>query len=59
VDALERALAALLPDRSPARAAAAHLRDEFATLGGVPRAADLLEEAARSRADRRLRENDG
>lgn len=43
VDSLERALATVLPDRAPARAAAAFLRDDFARLGGIPRAMNLLE----------------
>lgn len=50
VDRLAHALALLLPDRSTYRASAAWLRDEFATLGGIPRSADLLEAAATSNA---------
>jgi UDP:flavonoid glycosyltransferase YjiC (YdhE family) len=46
VEGLTRALALLLPDRAPTRAAAQRLRAEFAALGGIPRAADLLEAAA-------------
>jgi UDP:flavonoid glycosyltransferase YjiC (YdhE family) len=38
-------LAELLPDRSPLRANAVALQAEFAALGGVPTAADLLEQA--------------
>ncbi|MEZ4865624.1 MAG: hypothetical protein R3C14_30210 [Caldilineaceae bacterium] len=45
VDALVQALAQTLPDLSPLRAGAQKLRDEFAQLGGVPAAADLLEQA--------------
>lgn len=44
VDALVNGLAQLLPDLSPQRAAAQTLRDEFAQLGGVQAAADLIEE---------------
>jgi hypothetical protein len=40
---LTQALAALLPDLSPMRARAVSLRNEFASLGGVPYAADLIE----------------
>jgi len=46
VDSLQRALATLLPDRAPTRAAASRLRAEFAALGGIHRAADLIEEVA-------------
>lgn len=46
VENLERALAALLPDRSDYHQNAHVLRDEFAALGGVERAADLLERLA-------------
>ncbi|MGL4649469.1 MAG: glycosyltransferase [Caldilineaceae bacterium] len=46
-DRLARSLAAILPDRAPVRAAALRLQQEFAALGGVPRAATLLEAAAR------------
>lgn len=46
VDTLQAALASLLPDRSAARANAQALRVEFAALGGIPRAADMLEESA-------------
>jgi hypothetical protein len=38
-------LAELLPDLSPLRLAAQELRDEFAQLGGVATAADLVEQA--------------
>jgi UDP:flavonoid glycosyltransferase YjiC (YdhE family) len=37
-------LAEVLPDRSPLRANAVALQAEFAALGGVPAAADLLEQ---------------
>ncbi len=40
---LAQALAALLPDTSPFRERARRLQEEFAALGGVPRAATLLE----------------
>ncbi|GIV76009.1 MAG: hypothetical protein KatS3mg050_0403 [Litorilinea sp.] len=40
---LVEGLAALLPDRSPYRERALACQAEFARLGGVPRAADLLE----------------
>lgn len=43
VERLTAALAALLPDRSPYRARAAALREEFAQLGGPPAAAQMLE----------------
>lgn len=43
---LVNALAQILPDRSPYRANAEKLRAEFATLGGVPVAAQWLIEAA-------------
>lgn len=43
VERLTAALAALLPDRSPYRARAAALREEFARLGGPPAAAQMLE----------------
>jgi UDP:flavonoid glycosyltransferase YjiC (YdhE family) len=46
VESLLRGLAALLPDRAPARAAAMRLRENFAALGGIPRAVDLIERAA-------------
>ncbi|MCB9161728.1 MAG: hypothetical protein H6644_18105 [Caldilineaceae bacterium] len=46
VDNLSQALAQLLPDRSPYRAQARQLQHEFAALGGVPRAAALLEAVA-------------
>ncbi|MEZ4555281.1 MAG: hypothetical protein R2851_10965 [Caldilineaceae bacterium] len=46
VDNLTQALAQLLPDRSPYRAQARQLQHEFAALGGVPRAAALLEAVA-------------
>ncbi len=39
---LANALAQLLPDRSPQRAAAMQLRAEFAALGGIQRAADWV-----------------
>lgn len=42
ISALVRALAQLLPDLSPQRAQAETLRAEFASLGGVERAAELL-----------------
>ncbi len=42
-DRLTRLLLTVLPDLSAQRAQAHGLRDEFAKLGGVPRAADLLE----------------
>ncbi len=42
---LTTVLARLLPDRAPERAAALRLRDEFAALGGVARAAELVEAA--------------
>ena len=41
---LEAALAALLPDRSAYRARAQAVQAEFAALGGVPRAAQLIEQ---------------
>ena len=41
---LTNALAQLLPDRSPQRAAARRLQSEFAALGGIPRAAELIEQ---------------
>jgi UDP:flavonoid glycosyltransferase YjiC (YdhE family) len=41
---LANALAQLLPDRSPQRAAAVELQAEFATLGGIQRAADWVEQ---------------
>ncbi len=44
---MEQALAALLPDLSHFRTRAATLRAEFADLGGVTRAADLLQEIRR------------
>lgn len=43
IDALVSSLAQLLPDLSPLRAGAQQLREEFARLGGVAAAADLLE----------------
>ena len=43
---LENALAQLLPDLSPFRTRAQELQQEFARLGGIPRAADLLETIA-------------
>jgi len=43
VDNLASALALLLPDRSDYRTHAQHLRQEFFELGGVPRAADIIE----------------
>jgi UDP:flavonoid glycosyltransferase YjiC (YdhE family) len=43
VEVLAAGLAALLPDLSPYRAQAATLQAEFAALGGVPAAADILE----------------
>jgi len=43
LDDLSQSLARLLPDLSPMRANAQALQAEFATLGGVDRAADLLE----------------
>lgn len=46
VERLVRGLAALLPDRAPARAAAIGLRESFAALGGIPRAVELIEAAA-------------
>lgn len=46
VDNLTRALAQLLPDRSPYRTDAQKLQDEFHALGGIERAASLLEQAA-------------
>jgi UDP:flavonoid glycosyltransferase YjiC (YdhE family) len=42
-------LARLLPDLSPARAAAQQLKAEFAALGGAFAAADLLEVSSKSR----------
>ncbi len=47
-DKLARLLFRLLPDLSAQRAHAHGLRDEFAKLGGVPRAADLLESVCSS-----------
>jgi len=47
VDNLVNALTELLPDRSPYRAAAHNLQAEFADLGGIPRAATLIEEINR------------
>lgn len=47
IDRLAAALAQVLPDLSPYRDKTQVLRDEFAALGGVPRAADLLEQVAR------------
>lgn len=44
VDAMVDGLAELLPDLSPLRAAAQELRDEFAQLGGVVTAAELVEQ---------------
>ena len=44
VENLIQALARLLPDRSDYRHNAQSLRDEFALLGGVERAADLIEQ---------------
>ncbi len=44
VSRLVQALDALLPDTSPFRERARRLQEEFAALGGVPRAAALLEE---------------
>jgi len=44
VEMLTEALAQLLPDLSSTRTQAATLRDEFATLGGIPAAADHLEQ---------------
>lgn len=44
VEALVNGLAQVLPDLSPLRAAAQQLRDEFAQLGGIAAAADLLEQ---------------
>lgn len=46
VDNLVAALSLLLPDRSEYRQQAAILRQEFADLGGVPRAADIIEQLA-------------
>lgn len=46
IDRLAAALAQVLPDLSEHRANAQALCDEFAALGGVPRAADLLEQAS-------------
>lgn len=46
IDRLAAALAQVLPDLSQYRTNAQTLRDEFAALGGVPRAADLLEQMA-------------
>jgi UDP:flavonoid glycosyltransferase YjiC (YdhE family) len=43
---LVECLAEVLPDRSPLRANAVSLQAEFAALGGVPTAADLLEQLA-------------
>lgn len=43
VDSLRIALARLLPDLSPMRANAQALQQEFAELGGVPQAANILE----------------
>ena len=43
IEALVNALAQTLPDLAPVRQGAATLQGEFATLGGVTRAADLLE----------------
>ncbi len=43
IDALIDGLAQTLPDLSPWRAGAQQLRQEFAALGGIPTAADLLE----------------
>ncbi|MCE7983827.1 MAG: glycosyltransferase [Caldilinea sp. CFX5] len=47
VDALVDGLAELLPDLSPLRVAAQELQDEFAQLGGVATAADLVEQVTR------------
>jgi UDP-N-acetylglucosamine:LPS N-acetylglucosamine transferase len=46
IDRLAAALAQVLPDLSPYRAKTHELRDEFAALGGVPRAADLFVQLA-------------
>jgi len=43
VDVLRQALAALLPDLAAERQQAQHLQAEFDALGGIERAADLLE----------------
>jgi UDP:flavonoid glycosyltransferase YjiC (YdhE family) len=45
VETMIDGLAELLPDLSPLRLAAQELRDEFAQLGGVATAADLVEQA--------------
>jgi UDP-N-acetylglucosamine:LPS N-acetylglucosamine transferase len=45
IDRLAAVLAQVLPDLSPYRAKTQALRDEFARLGGVQRAAELLEQA--------------
>lgn len=47
VDNLVNALAELLPDLSPYRAAAHNLQAEFTELGGIPRAATLIEQINR------------
>jgi len=44
VDTLVNGLAQILPDLSPFRTAAQQMRDEFAQLGGIRAAADLLEQ---------------
>lgn len=49
VENLTRALATLLPDLSPYRMRAHALQAEFAALGGIDRAATLVEEVAGSR----------
>ena len=46
VPLLADALQKILPDDAPARRKAASLRDEFASLGGVPKAAQILVGAA-------------
>jgi UDP:flavonoid glycosyltransferase YjiC (YdhE family) len=46
IDRLASALAQVLPDLSPYRTKSQALRDEFAALGGVPRAADLFVQIA-------------
>lgn len=46
VDALTTLLAQILPDRSPARAAAQRLQTAFAALGGISTGADALESVA-------------
>jgi MGT family glycosyltransferase len=51
-DNLSSALSLLLPDRSDYRTQAEHLRQEFSELGGVPRAADIIEQLLQRLSER-------